>query len=111
MQCKIITGFGKTICQRLEDKLKEHKSKNTEPFKIPVSPVLLPRGQISKQTFNQEISPVKDKVRSNPFVEEENDHHSVEDDYQFALQLSQVQSCRWDFPQHSVMERITNLGT
>ena len=54
---------------------------------------------------------MKDKAKHNPFVEEENDHHSVEDDYQFALQLSQVQSCRWDFPQHSVMERITNLGT
>ena len=96
MQCKIITGFGKTICQRLENKLKEHKSKNTEQFKIPVSPVLLPRGQISKQTFNQEISPVKDKAKHNPFVEEENDQPSVEDDFQFALQLSQDKSWTWD---------------
>ena len=39
-QCKIIQGFGKTICQRLDDKLNQHKEEQIRNnLEIPVSPV------------------------------------------------------------------------
>lgn len=39
-QCKIIQGFGKTICQRLDDKLNKHKEDQIRNnLDIPVSPV------------------------------------------------------------------------
>ena len=47
-QCKVIGGFGKTICARLDQKLAEHRSRTEridENLRFPVSPVLEPSNQ------------------------------------------------------------------
>ena len=104
MQCKIIQGFGNTICKRLDEKLREHKLKQSNNLDIPVSPVLLPQGQVPRSSPTKSTSPSSFKSQEEkdlelalelsqqetspqPNVSKRN--YSEEDDYQFALQLSQ----------------------
>ena len=45
-QCKVLEGFGNTICTRLDKKLSEYQSRQATD--IAVSPVLKPLGQFSE---------------------------------------------------------------
>ena len=88
MQCKIIQGFGNTICKRLEDKLKEHRLKQSNSLEIPVSPVLLPQGQVPRASPTKSNSPSSSK--------------SQEDrDLELALELSQQEFVPRAFPKKS----------
>lgn len=91
LQCKIIQGFGNTICRRLEAKLAEHRSlqPNDGPgLDIPVSPVLQPRGQVPSSSSR---SPTKtlDNSPADNFLQSNN---SEDDDFKLALQLSQEEA-------------------
>ena len=96
LQCKIIQGFGNTICRRLEAKLAEHRSlKPRAGLDIPVSPVLQPQGQVpATRSRSSSRSPVKNYEQP-PIRDHQADnfpqaHNSEEDDFKLALQLSHL---------------------
>ena len=110
MQCKIIQGFGNTICKRLEEKLKEHRLKQSNSLEIPVSPVLLPQGQVPRASPTKSNSPSSSKSQEDrdlelalelsqqefvprAFPKKSNSLSSQEDkDLEFALELSQQEA-------------------
>ena len=103
-QCKVLQGFGNTICTRLDQKLAEyHSSQATD---IAVSPVLKPLGQFSepRRESPRKDFPGKDgknDLENIPLGENEEDvelelvrplsqqERSEEEDLQLALRLSQ----------------------
>jgi len=64
-QCKVLAGFGKTICARLDQKLGQqqrlvqHQIKPPSPsrtgLKFPLSPVLVPAGQLPQSSENLQL--------------------------------------------------------
>ena len=100
-QCKIIQGFGKTICQKLEDKLVKHRREEERvSLNIPVSPVVPPPARtvssppIISKTVATEVSPSKSKkhtsmkLSSEVKVREESQEPDYERDVVGALKRS-----------------------
>ena len=89
-QCRVLEGFGKTICARLDDKLREHRGRQSTDLAI--SPVKRPSGQIPLRVRKE--SPSKKFPKTSPLRQENLSvvKNQEEEDLELALSLSQQEA-------------------